>query len=192
MATIDDRISFRYYREHCHDIRYNAKKFGCEHNGIIYGADMCAIGFGIMTNIDGDTNYLIQEECKGKIEHSKNYQSRNKKARQLSDEQLFEQYKKRKTDSKKRKKGTRIEPYERNEMVAEIAKRRAKGICDLADEDGNYHQAPFEVDGMPFLESHHVMWLSKGGDDDIDNVVALCRIAIGRCMCFRRRKTRTG
>jgi 5-methylcytosine-specific restriction protein A len=26
----------------------------------------------------------------------------------------------------------------------------------------------------PFLEEHHIEWLSKGGEDTIDNAVALC------------------
>ena len=35
--------------------------------------------------------------------------------------------------------------------------------------------APFsDKNGEPYLESHHVEWLSKGGEDSIDNVVALC------------------
>jgi 5-methylcytosine-specific restriction enzyme A len=29
-------------------------------------------------------------------------------------------------------------------------------------------------DGEPFLEIHHIKWLSNGGDDSIDNTVALC------------------
>ena len=28
--------------------------------------------------------------------------------------------------------------------------------------------------GDPYLETHHIEWLSKGGEDTIDNTVALC------------------
>jgi len=28
--------------------------------------------------------------------------------------------------------------------------------------------------GKPYLETHHVVWLSKGGSDAVDNTVALC------------------
>ena len=36
-------------------------------------------------------------------------------------------------------------------------------------------RAPFnDKKGRPFLESHHIRWLSEGGADSIDNVAALC------------------
>jgi len=45
-----------------------------------------------------------------------------------------------------------------------------KGICELC---GN--PAPFiNTDGIPFLEIHHIKWLSEGGTPTIDNTVALC------------------
>ncbi|MDD6088388.1 MAG: HNH endonuclease signature motif containing protein [Desulfovibrionaceae bacterium] len=59
---------------------------------------------------------------------------------------------------------------ERNVTIAEYAKRRANGVCQLCGQ-----QAPF-VDkmGSPYLESHHIIWLSNGGEDSIMNTVALC------------------
>ena len=60
--------------------------------------------------------------------------------------------------------------YERNVYVAELAKRRANGICQLCD-----HPAPFaNKSGDPFLESHHIVWLSQKGEDTVENTVALC------------------
>ncbi|GGI10910.1 HNH endonuclease [Gottfriedia solisilvae] len=60
--------------------------------------------------------------------------------------------------------------YERDPFIAEFTKRRANGICDLC----NLH-APFNNKiGDPYLESHHIEWLSKGGEDSIENTVALC------------------
>ncbi|MBP3810226.1 MAG: HNH endonuclease [Clostridiales bacterium] len=54
--------------------------------------------------------------------------------------------------------------------IAELAKREANGICQLC---GN--EAPFvTVDGKPYLESHHIVWLSGGGADTIENTVAVC------------------
>jgi len=51
-----------------------------------------------------------------------------------------------------------------------LPKRRANGFCQLCEEP-----APFkDKKGEPFLESHHIVWLSKGGDDTIENTVALC------------------
>lgn len=58
----------------------------------------------------------------------------------------------------------------RDPYIAEWAKRRAKGICLLCDEP-----APFIDDkGKPYLEAHHIVWLSEGGKDSVQNVVALC------------------
>jgi 5-methylcytosine-specific restriction enzyme A len=57
----------------------------------------------------------------------------------------------------------------RNAAVAEYAKRLARGQCDLCRAP-----APFSHKGDPYLECHHVIWLSQGGEDTIDNAVALC------------------
>lgn len=60
--------------------------------------------------------------------------------------------------------------FKRNANVIEKAKERASGICQLC---GN--QAPFQdKQGQPYLEVHHVIWLSHGGADKLSNVVALC------------------
>ena len=60
--------------------------------------------------------------------------------------------------------------FKRNANVIEKAKKRANGICQLC---GN--QAPFQdKQGHPYLEVHHVIWLSRGGADKLSNAVALC------------------
>lgn len=60
--------------------------------------------------------------------------------------------------------------YYRDQEIAEYAVRRAQGKCDLCN-----CNAPFlKEDGTPYLEAHHVQWLSKGGEDSINNIVALC------------------
>ena len=41
--------------------------------------------------------------------------------------------------------------------------------------------APFEVDGLPFLEVHHVKHMSQKGSDLETNVVALCPNCHQRC-----------
>ncbi len=56
--------------------------------------------------------------------------------------------------------------------VAELA----KGICE-----GCGQKAPFEVDGLPFLEVHHVKHLAQQGSDSITNAVALCPNCHRRC-----------
>ncbi len=58
----------------------------------------------------------------------------------------------------------------RSQYIAELAKRNAHGKCQLCNQP-----APFDdKDGCPYLETHHIIWLSKGGSDSIENTVALC------------------
>ena len=60
--------------------------------------------------------------------------------------------------------------YEKNVYVSELAKRRADGVCQLCDQP-----APFLTkNGEPYLECHHIVRLAKGGEDSIENTVALC------------------
>jgi 5-methylcytosine-specific restriction enzyme A len=56
------------------------------------------------------------------------------------------------------------------DVVAEVL-LRANGICE-----GCNNPAPFikAKDGSPYLEIHHKTQLSKGGEDSIENAVALC------------------
>ncbi|KAA1804759.1 MULTISPECIES: HNH endonuclease [Bacillus] len=65
---------------------------------------------------------------------------------------------------------TQTSVFTRSVYVKEFARRVSKGICQLCDKE-----APFlDKYGNPFLEVHHIHYLSKGGSDTIDNVVALC------------------
>lgn len=58
----------------------------------------------------------------------------------------------------------------RDSYVAASAKKLADGLCDLCKQ-----AAPFlSANNEPYLESHHIDWLSHSGADSIDNVVALC------------------
>lgn len=60
--------------------------------------------------------------------------------------------------------------YHRDPIIAAYAKKRANGYCQLCEK-----RAPFkDQNGEPYLECHHIEWLSKGGMDSIDNCVALC------------------
>ena len=60
--------------------------------------------------------------------------------------------------------------YERNpDVVAEVLDR-ANGICELCN-----GKAPFlRRDGSPYLEIHHTVRLADGGDDTVENAVAVC------------------
>ncbi len=61
--------------------------------------------------------------------------------------------------------------YLRNPHVISERLAIAKGVCEDCKEP-----APFtKCDGdEPFLEVHHIKFLSKGGEDSLENTVALC------------------
>ena len=64
---------------------------------------------------------------------------------------------------------TTTKTYVRSPIIARYAKDRAQGRCELC---GMW--APFEVDGVPYLEAHHLQPVSEGGRDSIENISALC------------------
>lgn len=103
------------------------------------------------------------------IEEFNNIQkSREKKVRNLSLDELKE-----KAIRARKKVGERTVQsvqYERDQYIAQFTRKRANGVCDLC-----LTPAPFnDKNGRPYLESHHIEWLSKGGLDSIENTVALC------------------
>lgn len=60
--------------------------------------------------------------------------------------------------------------HARSPWVVEYAKQRADGICQLCKKP-----APFKnKKGEAYLEIHHIKWLAYGGEDSIENTVALC------------------
>jgi 5-methylcytosine-specific restriction protein A len=95
-------------------------------------------------------------------------EKRSKMISKITDEQLIKNISKaRKTSSKRSVETT---AYERNQHVVEYAKRRANGVCELCEQE-----APFlNRNKSPYLEVHHIEWLSEGGEDSIENVAALC------------------
>lgn len=61
--------------------------------------------------------------------------------------------------------------YKRNSDVIVEALARADGVCE------NCHsEAPFirKKDDSPYLEVHHKVLLSRGGEDTLENAIALC------------------
>lgn len=91
------------------------------------------------------------------------------KAEQLPDTELIARIKEKDNTLCRERKVVSIN-YIRDQEIVEYAVRRASGKCDLCE-----CEAPFnKKDGTPYLEAHHVEWLSRGGNDSIENVVALC------------------
>ena len=101
-------------------------------------------------------------------DHRANQDRKAKKARRLSDDEL-----KMKAQHAPRRAGrqrSETQQFVRDPHVAEFAKRRSSGRCQLCKSP-----APFvDKSGTPYLETHHIVWLSRGGQDSIDNTVALC------------------
>ena len=99
---------------------------------------------------------------------AKKQERKERQAKRLSDEDLFD----RAVHSRRHPSNRQVSSttYERNVYVAELTKRRANGVCQLCD-----HPAPFSnKKNEPYLESHHIIWLSQGGEDTVENSVALC------------------
>lgn len=71
---------------------------------------------------------------------------------------------------KKEPKTTETVVYYRDPYLKQMVKRIADGKCQYCGEE-----APFiDKQGEPYLETHHVIRLADGGEDAIDNVVAIC------------------
>ena len=56
------------------------------------------------------------------------------------------------------------------DVVAEVLSR-AHGRCELCKSSAPFLRAS---DGSPYLEVHHRVWLADGGDDTLENSIALC------------------
>ncbi len=58
----------------------------------------------------------------------------------------------------------------RSAEVVNETRKHANGMCQFCNQP-----APFiDKKGNPYLEVHHVIWLSRGGEDSTANTVALC------------------
>lgn len=61
--------------------------------------------------------------------------------------------------------------FDRNpDVVAEVLSR-AKGVCDKCNKPAPFYR---RTDGTPYLEVHHLIHLAVGGEDTVENAVALC------------------
>ncbi|MDP2984817.1 MAG: HNH endonuclease [Candidatus Latescibacter sp.] len=61
--------------------------------------------------------------------------------------------------------------FRRNPDVIAAVLKRAHGKCELCKSDAPFFKAS---DGTPYLEVHHWITLSEGGEDIIENAGALC------------------
>lgn len=65
---------------------------------------------------------------------------------------------------------TEVERTERSGLVAAVVKERAEGICQLCNKPAPFYNKK----GEPYLECHHIVWIARGGADEVYNAVALC------------------
>lgn len=102
----------------------------------------------------------------------KGFTEQEKKSSQKSEETLRRIAEKKSQNPNKKKPTKRTASsavYDRDQDISAYVKIRAHGYCDLC---GN--KAPFEDEGQPYLESHHIVWLARGGEDVPANMAALC------------------
>lgn len=68
------------------------------------------------------------------------------------------------------KKTTQTTSVVRDPEVKAYVLQEAKGVCECCR-----NPAPFmQVDGLPFLEVHHLKYLANSGSDTVENAAALC------------------
>ena len=108
-------------------------------------------------------------DFKSQTKHQQELEKEIENARQLNKEERLE--KSAKYENLPKKIVTQSFDYQRNPFVIIDALERAKGICEKCN-----RKAPFlrDKDNSPYLEIHHKLPLSEGGEDTLDNVVALC------------------
>lgn len=65
---------------------------------------------------------------------------------------------------------SKVSIYARDAKVKAWILKNSNGFCEFC-----HNKAPFHtLDGIPFLEVHHIKQISNGGSDTITNTVALC------------------
>lgn len=116
-----------------------------------------------LVNDDMATNIVTKEYIDEYVEEKK------KQVKKLSIDQLKNQAVKSSSKTSSYRQAI-SKQYTRNQSIARYTKLKANGICELCEKPAPF----FDKDGEPYLESHHVVWLERGGADSIDNTVALC------------------
>ncbi len=96
------------------------------------------------------------------------FQDEYKESQQLNTEELEDRIDKISKQPGSRDATTRV--FQRSPYIKDYTLRRANGRCELCSQ-----KAPFnKPNGEPYLEVHHIIHLADGGEDTIENAVALC------------------
>ena len=112
-----------------------------------------------LQNLPSKTILEIETELQEKVKQAKKL-SRKKRQEILA-----------KSNPKPTKTTVRQTVFNRNQYVIAEVLDRAKGICERCKKS-----APFirDNDNSPYLEVHHKTPLAEGGDDTVENAIALC------------------
>ncbi|MCG9909914.1 MAG: HNH endonuclease [Flavobacteriales bacterium] len=112
-----------------------------------------------LQNISSKTVFEIEKELEEKVKQARKL-SRKKRQEILS-----------KSNPKPTKTTVKQTVFNRNQYVIAEVLSRAKGICERCN-----NSAPFirDIDVSPYLEVHHKKPLAEGGDDTVENAIALC------------------
>ena len=121
---------------------------------------------------EAEINSIVEKHTPYKVRVERSAE----KAKKSNPKELLERInsKSKKNKTKKQKGSTDTRPpsvqYDRDQDVKEYVYLRANGKCELC-----HQEAPFDTADRPYLESHHIVWLSEDPEGDtIDNSVALC------------------
>jgi len=82
-------------------------------------------------------------------------------------------------------KSSKQKRYRRDPKVVAWVLHNAQGICEGCGQEGPF----LTPGGFPYLEVHHVVFLSQGGPDTIQNTVALCPNCHARCHYAKDRQS---
>lgn len=152
-------------------INFNDKGISMSESGI------CTFEIGNSDNADKffDIIYDAMQSIAKEIDsHSKekqeeDFESKVTEALQLTSQERLNRsnnYPEYPSTSEKRTVTFNRNPY----VVAEVLER-ADGKCEFCNQIAPFNR---RTDGTPFLEVHHIMSLSDGGKDTIENAIALC------------------
>lgn len=124
---------------------------------------------GLLRNVWMFPLTTVEEQTISQEELDEYVRAQQDKAKSLSTDELKKQAKEHASNTGSSR-TVKSKTYIRDSAIAEYTKRAANGVCDLCEQ-----KAPFnDKNGNPYLESHHIVWLSKGGADTIENSAALC------------------
>lgn len=107
-----------------------------------------------------------------------NYLKTNLHEEQVSSSLLLSEQQRQTRLSKASKKPKKIilssYSFVRNPDVVAHVLHRANGVCEICGSKAPFIRQSGDLEGMPYLEVHHKQFLSEGGEDSVENAIAIC------------------